>query len=71
MCKGEPNKKAIYYFLKSEFQKDSDKWFNVREVASIIELSINRTRRYLSLLCLANDAETKTHKWGNVYRFKR
>jgi len=65
------NQLAIYFFLKCEFQRDPDKWFNVREVASIIKLSINRTRRHLSLLCLANDAETKVEGWCNVYRFNR
>jgi hypothetical protein len=62
---------AIYYFLKCEFQKDPERWFNVREVASIIDLSINRTRSHLSLLCLSNELETKVSGWCNVYRFKR
>ena len=65
------NQLAIYFFLKCEYIKDPDRWFNVREVASIIKLSINRTRRHLSLLCLANDAKTKIEGWRNVYRFNR
>jgi len=65
------NKLAIYFFLKCEYTKDPDRWFNVREVASIIKLSINRTRRHLSLLCFANDAETRVEGWCNVYRFNR
>ena len=65
------NSLAIYFFLKCEFQRDPDKWFNVREVSSIIKLSVNRTRRHLSILCLANNAETKVEGWCNVYRFNR
>ena len=65
------NSIAIYYFLKCEFYKNPEKWFKVREVASIINLSINRTRRHLSLLCLSGELETKVSGWCNIYRFKR
>jgi len=65
------NSLAIYFFLKCEYQKNPERWFTVREVASIISLSINRTRRHLSLLCLSDDAETKVRGWCNVYQFNR
>ena len=64
------NTLAIYFFLKSEFQKDPERWFKVREVASTINLSIDRTRKHLSLLTMGNDAETKVEGWCNVYRYK-
>ena len=65
------NNLAIYFFLKCEFQKDPERWFKVREVASVIGLSIDRTRKHLTLLCLASDAETKIDGWSNIYRFRR
>jgi hypothetical protein len=64
------NTLAIYYFLKCEFQKDPERWFTVREVASAINLSVDRTRKHLSLLRLGDDAEMKVEGWFNVYRFK-
>ena len=64
------NTLAIYYFLKSEYQKDPDRWFKVREVASAINLSVDRTRKHLSLLRLGSDAEMKIDGWCNVYKFK-
>ena len=65
------NTVAIYYFLKSEFQKDSDRWFKLREVSSVIGLSLDRTRKHLNLLRLGGDVETKVDGWCNVYRFRR
>ena len=62
---------AIYFYLKSEFQKDSEKWFKTREVASIFKLSINRTRVHLSSLWRNGDAERKTIGWCDAYKFKR
>ena len=65
------NQLAIYFFLKCEFQRNPEAWFKLREVASKINLSLDRTRKHLSLLCLAGDAETKIDGWCNVYRFRR
>jgi len=61
---------AIYFYLKCEFQKDPEKWFKVRDVASVIDLSIDRTRKHLSLLRLGNTVESKIEGWCYVYRFK-
>lgn len=61
---------AIYFFLKSEFHKDPEKWFKVRDVASVIKLSIDRTRKHLSLLRMGHDVEIKIEGWCHVYRFK-
>lgn len=47
-----------------------DKWFSVREVASVIKLSVDRSRKHLSLLVMGGDLETKIEGWFNVYRFK-
>lgn len=64
------NSLAIFYFLKSEFHKDPDRWFSVREVASVIDLSIDRTRKHLSLLVMGGDAQTKIDGWSNVYKYR-
>ena len=62
---------AIYYFLKHEKYLDVDKWFTVKEVSKVISLSVDRTRRHLSLLVYSGDLETKVDGWCNVYRFKK
>jgi len=60
---------AIKYFLKSEFLNDRDRWFTTREVSTKLGLSINRTRRYLSLLSLNGKLKTRVDGWSNVYSF--
>lgn len=61
---------AVYFYLKSESVTNPDKWFSVREVASVIKLSVDRSRKHLSLLVMGGDLETKIEGWFNVYRFK-
>lgn len=66
----KPNEKAIYYFLEAKYKDNENDWFNVREIAQEIDLSIHRTRRHLTILVLKNKLETKINKFWNVYRFK-
>lgn len=47
---------------------DSDKWFRIREVASAVSLSVDRTRKHLSVLALKGEVETRVEGWCNVYR---
>lgn len=61
---------AIKYFLKSEFLKDKDRWFTIREVSACLGLSEDRARRNLSLLALRGLVFTRVDGWRNVYRFK-
>lgn len=64
------NTLAVYFLLECRYLKDSSKWLSVREVSSVIHLSVDRTRKHLSLLVLSGDLETKIDGWHNVYRFK-
>ena len=63
-------KLAVYFFLKSEYMKDCDKWFTVRDVAKVIDRSVDRTRCHLSLLVFSGDIRTRLDGWKNVYKFK-
>ena len=65
------SKAAIYFYLKSEYAADEDRWFSVKRVASVVDLSINRTGCYLRLLVLSNCLDTKIDRFSNVYRYKR
>ena len=60
---------AIKYFLKSEFLKDRERWFTTREISGKLGLSVQRTRRYLSLLSLNGNVKTRVDCWSNVYCF--
>jgi len=64
------NRLAIFYFLKSEFLKDSDVWFSVKDVSCALNLSIDRTRKHLSVLSIKGDVVTRIDGWRNIYRFK-
>jgi hypothetical protein len=64
------NRLAIFYFLKSEFLKDKDVWFSVRDVSCALNLSIDRTRKHLSVLSIRGDVVTRIDGWRNIYRFK-
>jgi len=50
--------------------KDCDKWFTVRDVAKVIDRSVDRTRCHLSLLVFSGDIRTRLDGWKNVYKFK-
>ena len=65
------NQLAILYLLKFTKASDSDKWLSVKDVAKEINLSIDRTRKHLSLLVYADELETRVDGWKNVYRCKR
>jgi len=60
---------AIFFYLRSEFRVSPDRWFSVREVAGVVDLSINRTRRYLTLLVLSGCLDTKIVGFHNEYRY--
>lgn len=60
----------IYQFLKTEKEKDPLNWFTVREVSKIFCLSVDRTRKHLSLLVLSDDAERRLEGWFYQYRAK-
>jgi hypothetical protein len=62
---------AIYYLMENKLLKDYDRWWSVKEISKEINLSIDRTRKHLSLLTLSGDIETKVEGWKNVYRFRR
>jgi len=64
------NRIAIYYFLKAEFKSSPSKWFSVKDVSKVVNLSIQRTRRHLSELAISQEIETKIDGWSNIYRFK-
>ena len=64
------NRLTIFYFLKCEFMKDEDSWFTVKDVAKAVNLSIDRTRKHLSLLAINKKIVTKIDGWKNIYRFK-
>jgi predicted ArsR family transcriptional regulator len=65
------NERAIYYFIKLENRINPDKWFNVREIAKQIDLSIHRTRRHLTCLVLKDKLETKINNVWNVYKVRK
>jgi hypothetical protein len=62
------NALAIFYFLKCRFQENPNKWYSVRDVASTINLSIDRSRKHLTFLVLQGEIETRVDGWKNVYR---
>jgi len=64
------NRLAIYWFLRCQFDRDGNRWFSVKELSGVIGLSIDRTRKHLSLLAINQDIETKIDGWKNVYRYK-
>ena len=64
----KPNERAILYYLKHECKINSSRWFSVREIAKEIDLSVDRTRRHLTILVLKNELETKINKFWNVYK---
>ena len=61
------NQKAIFWFLKCH----RDDWFSVRDVSKCMDLSIDRTRKHLTLLVLEDKIDTKVDGWRNIYRFRR
>jgi predicted ArsR family transcriptional regulator len=61
------NRSAIYWFLRCH----KEEWFTVREVAGEIGLSIDRTRKHLTLLVFDDKVDTKVDGWHNIYRFRR
>jgi len=64
-------KKTIKLFMELQDKKQPDKWFSIKEVSSEVELSIDRTRKHLTLLVLSDILDTKVDGWHNVYKFRR
>lgn len=60
----------ILSFLHKKNRMDCDAWFSIREVASEVELSVDRTRKHLSLLVIEGLVETKVSGWKNVYKLR-
>ena len=65
------SEKAAYYFLKSEYLRNSESWVSAKDVSSAIDLSIDRTRRVLTGLVLGGLVVTKIDGWRNYYKYKR
>jgi len=61
---------AIYFWLNLRYLEDDAKWFTIRDVAKAVDLSIDRTRRVLSLLALKGEIKTRIDGFKNVYRFR-
>ena len=64
------NKLAIYYFMKCEYQKDPENFLSAKDISREFELSLDRTRRHLSLLVFDGKLETHVDGWCNVYRVR-
>jgi len=59
---------AIYYYLKVQRLTDENGWYSVKDVSKVVSLSVDRTRRLLSVLVLGSEIETKIVAWHNEYR---
>ncbi len=64
-------KETIKLFMELQDKTQPDKWFSIKEVSSEVKLSIDRTRKHLTVLVLSGILETKVDGWHNVYKFRR
>jgi len=62
---------TFYWFLKYQHTIDPEKWFSVKDISKEFGVSIDRTRKHLSLLSMNGDAQTKVDGWCNVYKYRR
>jgi len=65
------NDLSILYWLNVEYLKDDEKWFSIKDIASAVRLSRDRTGKHLRNLTFKRFVDTRVDGWCNVYRFRR